>query len=53
MLAIHSVLERHMSELMGISLVLAPFSLALSLSASAYAYRELAGTPIAARNAGA
>lgn len=42
MAAIRAVVDRHWSELMGISLILAPFDLGLSLSASAIGYRGLA-----------
>jgi hypothetical protein len=41
---IEDVFRRHMAELMGIGLILAPFSLGLSLAASASAYRALTGT---------
>lgn len=41
--ALVDIFNRHAPALMGIDLILAPFSLGLSLSASAFAYRELAG----------
>lgn len=39
---IDTLFRRHAPELMGVGLILAPFSLGLGLSASALAYRELA-----------
>jgi hypothetical protein len=44
MAAIEDVMRRHMPALMGIGLILAPFSLGLTLAASASAYRALTGT---------
>lgn len=44
MTALEDVFRRHMPELMGIWLIMAPFSLGLSLSASASAYRTLSGS---------
>lgn len=41
---LEEVLRRHMTDLMAISLILAPFNLGLILSASAYTYRALAGS---------
>lgn len=44
MMLIEDVFRHHMPELMGIGLILAPFSLGLTLAASASAYRALTGT---------
>ncbi len=38
-----ALLERHIATMIGLALVLAPFSLGLALGASSYAYRALAG----------
>jgi hypothetical protein len=38
-----AILDRHMASLIGLALVLAPFSLGLTLGASCFAYRALAG----------
>jgi uncharacterized membrane protein YhaH (DUF805 family) len=42
--AIKELIRRHQPALMGMGLILAPFSLGLGLSASAIAYRELTST---------
>lgn len=42
--AIQDVFSRHLPELMGVSLILAPFTIGLFVSASASAYRALAGS---------
>lgn len=38
-----ALIDRHMPSIIGLTLVLAPFSLGLALGASSYAYRVLAG----------
>jgi hypothetical protein len=46
-----AIVDRHMATIIGVSLILAPFSLALTLGASAFAYRALAGERPEARPA--
>jgi hypothetical protein len=44
-----AMLDRHMASMLGLALVLAPFSLGLTLGASSYAYRALAPDQRASR----
>ncbi|MGB8365045.1 MAG: hypothetical protein ACLQUZ_16910 [Rhizomicrobium sp.] len=46
--AVMGIIQRHTPALTGLGLILAPFSLGLSLSASALSYRELTASPPAA-----
>jgi hypothetical protein len=45
------LIDRHMASIIGLTLVLAPFSLGLTLGASAYAYRSLAADRLASKAA--
>jgi hypothetical protein len=38
-----AMVDRHMATMIGLALVLAPFSFGLTLGASSYSYRALAG----------
>jgi hypothetical protein len=51
MTAVEDVFRRHLPELMGIWLIMAPFSLGLSLAASSSAYRTLSGSADGLRTA--
>lgn len=46
-LRIDAIMERHIAMLIGINLIVAPFSLGLTLGAAAYGYRALSGAQAA------
>ena len=41
---VQAIMDRHIATIIGINLIMAPFSLALTLGAAAYGYRALSGT---------
>lgn len=49
MVAVEEVFSRYLPELIGILLIMAPFSLGLSIAASAFAYRTLSGSANSSR----
>jgi len=44
---VEAIMDRHIATLIGVNLIMAPFSLGLTLGAAAYGYRALAGAPAA------